>query len=364
MSKRRTIRLPGLGGLALSAARPILAIVLALSIGAVVIWVAGANPIKAYAALLRGSIGSGAAWANTGVRATPLLFGGFAVGLGLQAGLLSIGGDGQMYLGGAAAAAVAITPLPVPAWLHLLLALIAGFVGGALGVLLPAYFRAHRGVSEVNTTFMMNYVAAYLVSWLVHEPSPLAEKGAFYPMSPPILPSARLPILVKGTSLHAGLIIALTIGVILHLALRYTPFGFRIRMIGKNPEAARYAGVNVARQIFIVLLISGGIAGLGGASMVLGLKLRLFDFFTGGVGYEGLALAIVANGSPLGIIAGSIFFGALKAGAGRMQISTGIPASMALVIEALTVLIAIAIGFAERRRAIQLREEPPAEEVA
>jgi ABC-type uncharacterized transport system permease subunit len=181
-------------------------------------------------------------------------------------------------------------------------------------------------------------------------------------MSPPIVHSAQLPIIAKGTSLHAGLILGLVIGVTLHFMLRYTSFGLRIRMVGGNPEAARYAGIKVARQIFIVLLICGGIAGLGGASMVLGLKLRLFDYFTGGIGYEGLALAIVMNGSPLGIIAGSIFFGALKAGADKMQIVTGIPSSMALVIEALTVLIAIAIGFGEQLRLTKRQRKSREEE--
>jgi simple sugar transport system permease protein len=169
-------------------------------------------------------------------------------------------------------------------------------------------------------------------------------------MSPLILPSARLPILVKGTSLHVGLILALFLGVILHFVLRNTPFGFRTKMIGKNPEAARYAGIGVARHIFLVMLICGGIAGLAGSGEVLGLKLRLFDYFVHFVGYEGLALAILANGNPLGIIVGGIFFGSLKAGASNMQIVTGIEASMALIIQALTVVFVIGIGFGERGR--------------
>lgn len=350
MKKREGIVLPGLGGLVLPYARPFLAIALALLVSAGLIWAVGANPIEAYAALLEGSIGSVAALANTGVRAAPLLLTGFAVGLGFKAGLWNIGGEGQMYLGAAAATAVGIIPLPVPAWLHLLLAVMAGFAGGALWALMPAYLRAYRGVNEVCTTLMLNYVAGYFVSWLLHEPSPLAEKGAFFPMSPLILPSARLPILVKGTSLHAGLILALVLGVVLHFVLRYTPFGFRTRMVGGNPEAARYAGVGVARQIFLVLLVCGGLGGLAGAGEVLGLKLRLFDFFASGVGYEGLALAMLANGNPPGMIVAGVFFGSLKAGASTMQIETGIEASMALVIQALTVLFVIAIGFGERVR--------------
>jgi len=348
VNERETIELSGLGGLVLPYARPLLGIALALLVSAGLILATGANPMVAYAAMLQGAFGSVAALANTGVRAAPLLLSGFAVGLGYKAGLWNIGGTGQIYLGATTATVVGIIPLPVPAWLHLLLAVVAGFVGGALWMLIPAYLCAYRGVNLVCTTLMLDYVAGHLVSWLLHEPSPLAEKGTFYPMSPPILPSARLPILVKGTSLHAGFVLAVALGVVLHLVLRYTPFGFRTRMVGENPEAARYAGVDVVRWILLVLLICGGLAGLAGAGEVLGLKLRLFDYFEGFVGFEGLALAIMVEGNPLGIILAGIFFGSLKAGAGKMQIVTGIGAPMALVIEALAVLFVIAIGFGER----------------
>jgi ABC-type uncharacterized transport system permease subunit len=340
--------LRGLRGIVLSGTRPILAIILALTVSAVLILAAGANPIKAYAALLEGSIGSAAAIANTAVRATPLILGGLAVGLGFKAGLWNIGGEGQMYIGAATATVIGIIPLPIPTWLHLLLAVATGFAGGVLWILTPAFLRAYRGVSEVVSTLMLNYVAGYFVSWLLHEPSPLAETGTFFPMSPSILPSARLPILVKGTSMHAGLILAIVLGVVLHFVLRFTPFGFRTRMVGGNPETARYAGVPIIRQIFLVLLVCGGIGGLAGASEVLGLKWRLFDYFVSGVGYEGLALAILVNGNPLAMIVGGVFFGSLKAGANKMQIVTGIETSMALVIQALTVLFVIAIGFGER----------------
>jgi len=350
MNGRRSIVPLRLGEVVSSGGRLGLAIVLALTVSAGLILAAGANPIEAYAALLKGSIGSVAALANTGVRAAPLLLGGFAVGLAFKSGLWNIGGEGQIYLGATAATAVGIIPLPVPAWLHLILAVMAGFAGGALWALIPGYLRAYRGTSEVVTTLMLNYVAGYLVSWLLHEPSPLAEKGAFFPMSPLILPSARLPILVKGTSLHAGLILAVVLGVVLHFVLRYTPFGFRTRLVGGNPEAARYAGVGVARQIFLVLLVCGGLGGLAGAGEVLGLKLRLFDYFVGGVGYEGLAVALMTKGNPLGIMLAGAFFGCLKAGASKMQIVTGIESSMALVIQGLTVLFVIAIGFGERMR--------------
>jgi ABC-type uncharacterized transport system permease subunit len=348
VNEGEAIELPRLRGLVLSGARPILGIILALLVSAGLISARGSNPIVAYAAMLQGAFGSVAALANTGVRAAPIILSGFAVGLGYKAGLWNIGGTGQIYLGATTATVVGIIPLPVPAWLHLLLAVIAGFVGGALWMFVPAYLCAYRGVNLVCTTLMLDYVAGFFVSWLLHEPSPLAEKGAFFPMSPSILPSARLPILVKGTSLHAGFVLAVVLGVVLQFVLRHTPFGFRTRMVGENPEAARYAGVDVVRWILFILLICGGMAGLAGAGEVLGLKLRLFDYFEGFVGFEGLALAIMVEGNPLGIILAGIFFGSLKAGAGKMQIATGIGTPMAMVIEALAVLFVIAIGFGER----------------
>lgn len=350
MKEREAIVLPGLGGLVLSGARPLFAIVLALLASAGLILARGADPFDAYAAMLRGSFGSVAALANTSVRTAPLLLGGLGVALGFKAGVLNVGVEGQLYVGGAAATAVGIVPLPVPPWLHLLLAVVAGFLGGVLWGLVPGYLRAYRGVSEIVVTLMLNYVGVYLISFLIHEPSPMAEKDVFYPQSLPILPSAQLPILIKGTSLHSGIIIGLVLGLVLHFVLRYTPFGFRTRITGQNPEAARYAGVKVERQILFAMLLSAGLGGLAGTGEILGLKLRLFDFFSMGLGYDAIAVALMANSNPLGVILTAIFFGALRAGAGKMQVAVGIEEPIASVIQALAVLFVIAIGFAERRR--------------
>ncbi|NOQ96018.1 MAG: ABC transporter permease, partial [Desulfobacterales bacterium] len=240
-------------------------------------------------------------------------------------------------------------PLPVPAFLHVTLAVLAGFAGGLIWGYIPGYLRAYRGVSEIVVTLMLNYVGIYFINWLVEEPHPLAELNTTFPQSPIIEKSAQLPILIKGTSMHAGIILAVVLGLILYLLLRYTPFGFKTRMIGQNPEAARYAGVRVKRQILFAMLISGGFGGLAGASEVLGLKLRLFDFFVGGVGYEAIAVALLANANLLGVIFSAFFFGALKAGANKMQIVSGVESSMALIVMALAVLFVIAIGFGERR---------------
>ncbi|MCJ7532744.1 MAG: ABC transporter permease [Anaerolineales bacterium] len=350
VKKRDSIVLPGIGGLVLSGGRPILAIILAFAVSAVMIVAQGANPFEAYWAMLRGSFGSVAALAITGVRAAPLLLGGLGVALSFKAGLLNVGIEGQIYVGGSAAAAVGIMPLPVPPWLHLILAVSAGFLGGVVWGLIPAYLKAYRGISEIVTTLMLNYVGIQLCSLLVHEPSPLAVKGAFFPQSPPILPEAQLPIMIKGTSLHIGIIIGIVAALIIFFVLQYTPFGMRTRMTGQNPEAARYAGVNVKKQIAIVLLLSCGLGGLAGTGEVLGLKLRLFDYFSGGLGYDSIAVALIANSNPIGVIFSAFFFGALRAGAGKMETAVGIKAPIVQVIQALAVLFVIMIGFAEYTR--------------
>ena len=332
-----------LGGL-----RPFVAIGLALIVSAVIILMFGSNPITAYAALLKGAIGDVSGLANTGVRAAPLLLGGLGVAFAFRAGLLNIGIEGQLYIGAIAATAVGITPLPIPAPLHIALAVIAGFLGGAVWMLIPGLLKAYRGVSEIVVTLMMNYVGIYLASYFVH--GPLAEADAFYPQSPPILASARLPILIEGTSLHGGLILGVVLGIALFFILQYTPFGFRTRLVGANSETARYAGINIKKQLLLVLLISGGLGGLAGAGEILGLKGRFFDLFSNGLGSEAIAVALLANSNPIGVIISALFFGALKAGANNMQQVVGIETSIVTIIQALSVLFVIGIGFINRIR--------------
>jgi len=359
--KQRSETLPILGGLLLSGLRPLLAIVLALVVSSLLILAYGKNPLTAYAALLEGSVGSLASFANTCVRTTPLLLGGLGVALAFKAGLLNVGIEGQIYAGAAAATAVGIFPLPIPGFLHLTLAVLAGILGGVVWGFIPAYLRAYRGVSEIVTTLMLNYVGIYFISYLVHEPSPLAEKETFFPMSPPIVPAAHLPILVKGTSMHAGIIIGIVLVVVVFFLLKYTPFGYRIRMTGQNPEAARYAGIKVNALMMTVMLVSAGFGGLAGVGETLGLKLRLFDFFSNGLGYDAMGVALLANGNPIGVLFGAFFFGALRAGANKMQIVVGIDTPIAQVIQALAILFVIGIGFAERiRRTSQEKENEPA----
>lgn len=358
------IFLPGLGELALSGVRPLIGILLGLLAGAVLIALSGANPLDAYAAMLQGAIGSPQSIANVLVRASPLLLAGVGVAIGIKAAQWNIGAEGYMYIGAIGATAVGLAHLSVPPIVHIILAFLVAMILAGIWGLLPAYLRAYSGVNEVVTTIMMNYVAIFLVSWMVHEPQPMAEPGSFFPMSRMIAPTVKLPILMSGTSLHPGFIIGIVVCILFFLAIRFTPFGFRTRMVGANPEAARYAGVNVKRQILLVLVIGAIMGGVAGAFEIMGLKQRLYMDFVAGVGYESVAVALLAGGNPLGVIASALFFSALKAGGATMSIQTGVGAPMTVVIEALCVIFVIAIGYSERKRLERVeRAEKEDEEV-
>lgn len=339
--------------------RPILSILMAFLVAGVIIYLQGKSPLVAYAAVLRGAFGSLVAIGNTCVRTTPLLIGALGMTLGIRGGLFNVGGEGQLYLGAAAATTVGLLPLPVPSWLHILLAMVAGILGGSFWALLPAFLRAFRGISEIVVSIMLNFVGIYLVSYLVHEPKLLAQEGASYAQSRTILESANLPILVKGTSMHIGIIIAVLLGIILHFVLKDTAFGFRTRMVGANPDASNYAGVKVKYSLFATFLIMGGFYGLMGTVEILGLKYSLYDNFSAGLGYETIAVALLGGANPIGVIFSAFFFGALKAGGNLMQQTVGIPSSMVQVIQALAVLFIVGFGFAKKKARVRKKDEPP-----
>lgn len=350
IKKPKFIKVPFIGELALSGARPLLGIALGLLAGGVLIAISGVNPLTAYGAMLQGAFGSMQSFSNVLVRSSPLLLGGVGVALGIKAGVWNTGIEGYMYLGAIGAAVVGIPALGLPPFIHILLSLIVAMVFAAAWGMIPGYLRAYRGVNEVTSTIMLNYVAIFLTSWLVAEPQPLAEVGAFYPMSKLFQESAQLPILMRGTSLHPGVFIGLAVCVLFHLILKYTPFGFRTRMLGFNPNAARYSGINTRRQIMLIIMIGAMLGGLAGAIEVTGLKRRVYMDFVTGVGYESVAVALLAGGNPLGVIAATLFFAALKVGGATMSIQTGIGAPMTSVIIAMCVLFVIGVGVSERRR--------------
>ena len=354
----------GLGAVVLGSARqlvvPILSLVTALLIGAMVIILSdpefiakvGSDPGAALAAgfgsvgnaylgLLQGSIGNPfrdiGPVTETLLRATPLIFAGLAVALGFRAGLFNIGAEGQIYIGALFATAVGIGFTDLPLLVHLPLAVVAGFVGGALWGFIPGILKARTGAHEVITTIMLNYVSYSIID--------LALRQVFFqlpgrddPISKDILPSATLPRLLPDERLHWGLILALVAAVAVWWLLFRSTKGFEFRAVGLNPAAARYAGMNISRTVVLTMMISGGLAGLAGASEIIGTNLRLTPNFSPNWGFDAIAIALLGASRPLGVVFAAILFGALRAGAAPMQAQTGIPIDLVVVIQGLVIL--------------------------
>lgn len=349
LDRETIVKIPILGKVVFSFGRTILGVLLGLLAGAFLIALYGVSPLTAYGSILRGSFNNFASFTNVLVRSSPLLLGGIGVALGIKAGVWNTGIEGYMYLGGIGAAIVGVMNLGLPPIFHILLCFVAGMALAAVWGFIPGYLRAYKGVNEVTCTIMMSYIAIYLCNWVVSG-SPIADTNAFYPMTLPFDSDALMSIFMKGTSLHAGPFIGIVLGLIFHFVLKYTPFGFRTRMLGYNPNAAQYAGVDSKKQIVIVMMVGAILGGLSGAIECCGLKSRLYMEFVSGVGYESVAVALVAGGEPIGVILSALFFAVLKVGGATMSIETGISASMTSVIIALCVLFVIGVGMADAQQ--------------
>ena len=344
------LKLPFLGDMAVSFGRTVFGIVLGLIASAVLIAISGVNPFLAYGALIRGAFGNAQALSNVLVRASPLLLGGIGVSLGIKAGVWNIGMEGYMYLGAIGASMVGILELGLPPFLHILICFLCAAAFSAVWGLIPGYLKAYKGVNEVTSTIMMSYIAIYLTNWVVSSFAPIAEIGKFYPMSKQFASTALLPILMKGSSLHPGPFLAIMLCVILYFILNCTSFGYRTKMLGANPNAAKYAGVDARKQIMLIIMIGAIIGGLSGAVEVMGLKRRVYMEFVTNVGYESVAVALLAGGNPLGVIFSALFFAALKAGGATMSIETGVISSMNSIIIATCMLFVIGVGVVDSRR--------------
>lgn len=300
-----------------------------------VVYVAGSTAASAYGALLDGSLGSRNAVAETLVQTTPLLLAGLAVATAFHAGMFNIGVEGQLAMGGLAAAVVGVK-VDVPGPAHVVLAVVAGTAGGALWALIPALLKALRGVHEVVTTIMMNYLAFALSRYLVSPNGPLVS--ARQPSATDrVAADARLPVIWAHTRLDAGFLIAIAVTALGVWFLYRTPAGFRLRLVGANPTAARFHGVRVDRVMVAAMLGSGGLAGLAGTAQVLGLYGRYFDSFSPGYGYDAIAVALLGGLTPIGTLAAALFFGVLRAGSVQLQAVAGVSREMISVISGLVV---------------------------
>jgi simple sugar transport system permease protein len=317
---------------------------------AVLTAMSGSDPQAALAALWRGSLGTQyAVFSATLVRATPLILTGLAVTLAFTAGVMNIGAEGQLLAGATAAVAVGLAVgHSTSRWVAVPLELLVGGFAGAAWAYVPALLRRRFGVLEVISTIMMNFVALYLVGYLVR--GPLQEPLRIYPQSEALPEAARLPVLASGMRLHWGFPIACLCAAGLWWGFRSTAAGFRIRVLGSSPDAAHSAAlIDVGRTAMRAFLISGSLAGLAGSIEVAGVTYSLYENLSPGYGYTAIAVALVGVLNPAMTALSGILFGALEAGAASMQRDAGVPSVLASVVEASIIVLLISVT--EIRRA-------------
>lgn len=320
---------------------PVLAVITAVIVGGFVIAWSGGNPIKAFSGLLEGSFGSAKALSETAVWATPYILASLGVAVGFKAGLFNIGVEGQLALGAVVTAWIGYK-LPqlvggtIPAFIHLPLAILGGMLAGGLWAAIPGWLKARFGSHEVINTIMMNYIALNLTSYLLNGPMKDPNPLNVVARTPKIAETARIAHIFGPTlRVHWGFILALLMALLIWWLIWKTTLGYEIRTAGINGQAAKYAGINVQRTIITSMVISGALAGLAGAIEVTGLNYRHELGFSSGYGFDAIAISLLGNNHPVGIILGSILFGAMRNGATRMQFLTQIPTDVISVIQGL-----------------------------
>lgn len=314
---------------------PLLAIFTALAVSSVVMLTSGTNPIEAYLALGEGAFGSRTAIIETLIKAAPFILAGLGIALAFRGGLFNIGVQGQLFVGSVFAVFVGYA-VELPAIFHIPLALLAGMLGGALWAAIPGYLKARNGAHEVITTIMLNFIAANLINWTISPNGPLRAPRTVVPETRAVFESARLPLLIADSRLHAGVIIALIAAVVVYWLLWRTVSGFEIRTVGANPSAARYAGINVEYNIVLTMVLSGALAGLGGGIQVLGLAPYNFTIgFNVGLGFDSIAVAVLGGIHPFGVVLAALLFGAMDAGARLMQLRTKVPIDIVTIAQGL-----------------------------
>lgn len=351
MRDRLTYRL---GSVVVTGSMPVLAVVVALLIGAVMLAVLGANPVAAYASLLDGAVGNTSGITQSLVKATPLLLVGLGICIAFRASVINIGAEGQIIMGAVMATAFTLTFRDWPGWLLIPATLVMGFLAGAFWGFIPGLLKARLGVNEILSTVMMNAIALQFMNFMIRGPliDPAGVSAGQYLAQSARLPQqAWLPRLVPQTLLHAGILVALALAVVVYVLLWRTTIGYRIRAVGLNPDAARYAGIRVPFYQALSLTLAGGLAGVAGAVEVIGVQHRLLDGITSGYGFSGIVTALFGGLHPLGTIPAAYVFGSLLVGADKMQRDVQVPSALINVILGLIVLFVVGSQHWARQRA-------------
>ncbi len=317
----------------------VLAGVVGLLVGALLMWIWGYDPWKAYMAMFRGAYGDSYGLASSAARAVPLILTALTFSICVRAGMFNIGAEGQVYMG--AVAAVTVGYFTLPSGLHIITGIIFAMIAGAVWSLVPAILKLTRGVHEVISTIMFNWIARflafYMVAFILVDPM-RGEKTISIPMS------ARFPILVRGTDLSYSLFAAVLFAIVMYFVLWHTTMGYEVRASGLNPAAARYGGIKSKRTMLLSFILGGLAAGLAGATVVMG-NPPTYAVISGlpqlmNVGFDGMAVAMVGRNHPIGIIIAALFFGGLTAGGRVMQFygSNPVPLEMVRIVMGAIVL--------------------------
>jgi len=321
---------------------PLAAIAVALLVSGIILALSGYDPVYAFKSLIKGAFGDQRVISEVLLQATPLIIIGAGLAVAFRCNMWNIGAEGQFYAGAVISGAMGIYLTSLPAFILVPLILVGGIVGGALWGMLAGWLKVRFGANEIVTTIMLNYIAIISTSYLVT--GPMQEAAGNLPQTDKIAEAARLYRFMPPTRLHIGFLIAIVVAILLYVLLFRSSTGYAIRAVGHNQETARYAGIDVGRNVLLAMGISGGAAGLAGAIQVAGLTFRLYQQISPGYGFTGIAVALLANNNPLGAIFSGILFGALRSGSEVMQISAKIPSVLVFAIQGLIILSVVTFG--------------------
>jgi len=339
-----------------------LALIVALLLGAIMMLALGANPLTGYSALMTGAFGGSYALSSTAVQAIPLLLVGVGICIAFRANVFNIGGEGQIATGGLAGAATALAFPDLPSPILIPLVLLAGAVGGAIWGAIPGVFKAFYNVNEILSTIMLNLVAVQIMNYLLAGPmvdQSQGSVGGLIPQTSLLSPNSWLPILVAGTQLHLGIVIAVIVAVGAYLLLWRTSFGFQIRAVGLSRDASAYAGMPVKRTIVTAMTLSGAMCGIAGAILVFGsIQHRMvadgsLTGFTGSAGFNGIVVALFGGLNPLWTIVSAFFFGGLIVGGSSLQVATGVPSDLVTALSGIVVVLVVSLEYLRRRARAQ-----------
>jgi len=316
--------------------------VVSFGIIAIIIALLGKDPVRAYSFFLYETVGTRYGISETLLRATPLLFIGLGLSIAFSGKFWNIGAEGQMYFGVISSAAIGLTLWdnfsPI---VTMPLIILFGFIGGAVWAIIPAFLKVKFNVNEIISTLMLNFIAIYILQYLVY--APWKDPDAQQNMSLPFPLMQHLARILPGTRLHAGFLLALLCLPIVWIILKRSLLGYEIRVLGFSPDAARYAGISITRTTLKLAILSGGLAGLAGMSEVFGIQFRVIDGFSLGFGFTAIMVCFLAKNKPLGVLIMAIFFGAIIEGGDAMQRGAGVPMAVSSALMGLVLVFVLII---------------------